>query len=121
MLAVVVVLPIIPVIAAVSTGGFSVPRFPPNTCLASNFNATFYGFVLLAIIILGAGVCLVILVLWRLSYLLMGRRLARRKTEVELRVSRMSGFHTGFMLGGGGGDTLIVNVCKTEIVQIMPF
>lgn len=88
MLAVVLLLPIIPVIAAVSTGGFTLPRFPPNTCLATDRNATFYGFVLLAIIILGAGICLVALVLWRLSYLLKGRKLQRRNTDMELRARR---------------------------------
>ena len=78
---------VIPVIAASTTGGYSIPRFPPNTCLASDHNVTFYGFVLLIIILLGAGICLIIFVFWRLTFLLRGRKMQRRRTRKEMRVS----------------------------------
>ena len=87
MIAVVLVFPVIPVIAASTTGGYSIPRFPPNTCLASDRNVTFYGFVLLIIILLGAGICLIIFVFWRLTFLLRGRKMQRRRTRKEMRVS----------------------------------
>ena len=52
------VLPIIPVVVGFENGGYSMPRFPPTTCLAVNLDATFYSFILPITVITAVGISL---------------------------------------------------------------
>ena len=42
------------------TGGYTVPRFPPITCLAMNPDAAFYSLILPVTVFVAAGISLVI-------------------------------------------------------------
>ena len=53
------VLPVVPLVVGFETGGYSMPRFPPTTCLADNKDATFYSFILPITVIMALGISLV--------------------------------------------------------------
>ena len=53
------VLPVITLVVGFETGGYSMPRFPPTTCLAVNPDAAFYSFILPITVIMALGISLV--------------------------------------------------------------
>ena len=53
----------IPVIVALGTSGYTIPRFPPLMCVARDPNATFYGLILPKCILLAFGIALIVLTL----------------------------------------------------------
>ena len=59
--------PIIPIVSALTTGGYTVTSFPPIfACFASNPAAAFYPFVMALCIALPIGFTLILLTIWKL-------------------------------------------------------
>ena len=52
--------------AVVATGGVTMASYPPLFCLARNTNANLYSFIFPICIINGAGILLLLLIIWRL-------------------------------------------------------
>ena len=82
MIAIALILPIGTVAVGLGTGGYGLPRFPPTTCLTVDPDASFYGFVIPVIVILGLGICTIL----ALFYLLI--------STVQLRLNE-NGVKTG--------------------------
>ena len=57
-------LPIIPVAAALGTGRFTLARLPPNRCDARNSNATFYASSVPIGCMIATGITLLVLLFW---------------------------------------------------------
>lgn len=60
MIAIALTLPFGSIAASFATGGYGLPRFPPTTCLAIDPGASFYGFVIPVVAILGLGICAIL-------------------------------------------------------------
>ena len=65
-IAVGLLLPLIPVIAAFGTGGYAINTPPTLTCVPSDRDAIFYGIILLPAVMGLAGLTFQILIFWKL-------------------------------------------------------
>ena len=63
MLGVAIILPCIPLVAVLTTGGCRLASFPPFQCFARNNNVIYYTFILPASIMMATGITLIILIL----------------------------------------------------------
>lgn len=79
------VFPVIPLAVGFATGGYTIPRFPPTTCLAANLDATFYSFILPITVIMAAGISLVACMVCLLCGLSRSSAPYRWTTEKNLR------------------------------------
>ena len=80
------VFPVIPLAVGFATGGYTIPRFPPTTCLAANLDATFYAFILPITVIMAVGISLVACMVCLLCGLSRSSAPYRWTTEKNLRV-----------------------------------
>ena len=80
------VLPVVTLVVGFETGGYSMPRFPPTTCLAVNLDATFYSFILPITVIMALGISLVACMFCLLCGLNRSKAPYNWQTEINLRV-----------------------------------
>ena len=86
MIAVALALPIGSVAVGFATGGYGLPRFPPTTCLTVDPGASFYGFVIPVVTILGLGICTIFALFCLLisTIQLRTNKISRTKTGVKV-------------------------------------
>ena len=58
------ILPLVPVIATLTTSGFGINRFPPILCFGANLNATFYTTIFPIMLFLQVGITLLVVSFW---------------------------------------------------------
>ena len=64
MVALRLILPLVPVVAALATTGFGLIRFPAILCAGRSANATFYALVLPIMLLLQVGITLLVVLFW---------------------------------------------------------
>ena len=80
------IIPAVSLVVGFETGGYSMPRFPPTTCVAVNPDVTFYSFILPITIIIALGGSLVVYMFCLLYGMNRSRAPYQWKTETKLRV-----------------------------------
>ena len=59
--------PIVPIVSAFATGGYTVITFPPIfACFAGNPAAAFYPFIMVFFVVFPTGLTLILLTIWKL-------------------------------------------------------
>ena len=58
--------PVAPVLATVTNGGYALPRFPPILCMGRSPNTAFYSLVLPIIVLMQCGITMLIYIFWNI-------------------------------------------------------
>ena len=76
-----IITPIVPIVSTVTTGGYTLPSFPPVFlgCSSGNPAIVFYPFIFVLCIVLPIGFTLILLTLWKLFL----HRIPRKRYQLE--------------------------------------